>query len=140
MIEQKATVINRDEHQVWVQAERQSTCGQCQARKGCGTGMLAKHVGKRFSTLSVATDESVEIGQEVTVAIPEQALLSGAFMMYILPLLLLFVAAALVRMAGGGELFELMAGMTGLIAGFYFVKQRLRHKKTEIKVTTEDSK
>jgi len=141
MIEQKATVISRDAHQVWVEAERQSTCGQCQARKGCGTGLLAKHVGQRFSRIAVKTNENLKVGQQVMVSIPEQALLTGAVMMYLLPLLLMFMTAALARMANSGELVEIIAGLSGLGAGFYFVKTRLKNKNTGVQVKTiEDFK
>ncbi|EEF80290.1 Sigma factor RpoE regulatory protein RseC [Methylophaga thiooxydans] len=141
MIEQKATVISRDIHQVWVEAERQSTCGQCQARKGCGTGLLAKHVGQRFSRIAVKTSQDLRVGQQVMVTIPEQALLSGAVMMYLLPLLLMFVTAALARIANSGELVEIIAGLSGLVAGFYFVKSRLKNKNTGVQVKTiEDFK
>lgn len=141
MIEQKATVISRDEHQVWVEAERQSTCGQCQARKGCGTGLLAKHVGQRFSRIAIKSNDNLQLGQQVIVSIPEQALLSGAFMMYLLPLLMMFATATIARMANSGELVEIVAGLSGLVAGFYFVKTRLKNKNAGIQVkTTEDSK
>lgn len=141
MIEQKATVISRDAHQVWVEAERQSTCGQCQARKGCGTGLLAKHVGQRFSRIAIKSNDNLQLGQQVIVSIPEQALLSGAFMMYLLPLLMMFATAAIARMANSGELVEIIAGLSGLVAGFYFVKTRLKNKNAGIQVkTTEDSK
>lgn len=141
MIEQKATVISRDEHQVWVEAERQSTCGQCQARKGCGTGLLAKHVGQRFSRIAIKSNDNLQLGQQVIVSIPEQALLSGAFMMYLLPLLMMFATATIARMTNSGELVEIVAGLSGLVAGFYFVKTRLKNKNAGIQVkTTEDSK
>lgn len=141
MIEQKATVISRDGEQVWLEAERQSTCSQCQVKKGCGTGLLAKHVGKRFSRIAVTADNELQVGQEVTVAIPEQALLSGAFLMYMMPLLLLFAAAALVRVSGAGELAEIVAGLSGLMAGFYWVRTRLKNRNTGMQVKiTEDFK
>ncbi|THF54438.1 MAG: polyurethanase, partial [Methylophaga nitratireducenticrescens] len=50
MIEQKAKVIRSDESTIWLQTERQSTCDKCQVKKGCGTGLLSEHVGRRFST------------------------------------------------------------------------------------------
>ncbi len=139
MIEQKATVIGREGNIVWIEAERQSTCSQCQARKGCGTGMLAKHVGQRFSRLAVHTDEKLEAGQQVMVSIPEQALLSGALMMYLLPLIFLFAAAMLARLAGVGELLQIVAGLLGLCAGFYWVKHQIKGRNPGVRVqTTED--
>lgn len=139
MIEQKATVISRDGNIVWVEAERQSTCGQCQARKGCGTGLLAKHVGQRFSRIAVNTEQDLRIGQAVLVSIPEQALLSGAVMMYLLPLLALFGFAMLTRMLGGGELLQIVSGLIGLCAGFLWVRRRVRDNSPGIQVqSTED--
>ncbi len=136
MIEQKATVIGRDGRLVWVEAERQSTCGQCQARKGCGTGMLAKHVGQRFSRLAVNTDLDLKVGQQVMVSIPEQALLSGAVLMYLMPLTALFTAAVLVRMLGAGELAQITAGLLGLCVGFFWVKHKMTDKNPGIRVQT----
>jgi sigma-E factor negative regulatory protein RseC len=139
MIEQKATVVSYDDNLVWVEAERQSTCGQCQARKGCGTGLLAKHVGQRFSRIAVSTDQKLTIGQQVIVSIPEQALLSGAVMMYLLPLLSLFAFAIISRVLGGGELVQIVTGLIGLCAGFFLVKHHVSEKSPGIRVqSTED--
>lgn len=138
MIEQKATVISRDGQRVWVEAERHSTCGQCAARKGCGTGLLAKHVGQRFSRIAVDTDEDLQIGQQVMVSIPEQALLSGALMMYLLPLVVMFAAAMLARMSGLGELAEILAGLLGLCAGFFWVKRQIKGRNPGIRVQTTE--
>ncbi|HDZ15834.1 hypothetical protein LCGC14_1206220 [marine sediment metagenome] len=141
MIEQKATVISRDKYQLWVEAERQSTCGQCQARKGCGTGLLAKHIGQKFSRIAVKDDKQFEIGQEVIVSIPEQALLSGAFLMYFLPLILLFLTAISIRLIGGGELLQIVAGLLGLFAGFVWVRHKMTHHDSGIQIKpNEDSK
>jgi len=97
MIEQQATVIEIKDDTIWLQAERQSTCGQCQIKQGCGTGLLAKHVGQRFSKIAVNNTTDVSIGQHVTVAIPEQTLLQGAALMYLLPLGLLFMFSMAAR-------------------------------------------
>ena len=69
MIKQQAKVVSCDDNKVWLEAERQSTCGQCQVRKGCGTGLLANHVGKRFSRIEVAKTDDVTVGQQVELRI-----------------------------------------------------------------------
>ena len=91
MIEQQATIIEVDGNTLWLQAERESTCSSCQVKQGCGTGLLAKHVGKKFSKISVHKTTDVALGEVVTLVIPEQALLQGAALMYLLPLTLLFL-------------------------------------------------
>jgi sigma-E factor negative regulatory protein RseC len=130
MIEQKAHVIQQDDGAVWVEAERQSTCSQCKVKSGCGTGLMAKHVGQRFSRLRVNTKESFQTGQTVAVHIHEQALLSGAFLVYIWPLLMLFVASGLCRWLGFGELAQIIIGLLALLFGFVIAGQQLQKKTT----------
>ena len=132
MIEQQATVIDIDDDTIWLQSQRQSTCSQCQVKQGCGTGLLAKHVGKRFSKIAVNKTTETTVGQVVTLAIPEQALLQGAALMYLSPLALLFLFSVVMRTFQMGEELEILAGLVGLVVGFIWVKQRLRNKKDGI--------
>lgn len=132
MIEQQATVIEIDNDTIWLQAQRQSTCSQCQVKQGCGTGLLAKHVGKRFSKIAVNKTTETTVGQVVTLAIPEQALLQGAALMYLLPLALLFLFSIVMRTFQMGEGVEILAGLVGLVVGFIWVKQHLKNKKDGI--------
>lgn len=129
MIEQQATVVEVDDDSVMLQAARQSTCSSCQLKQGCGTGLLAKHVGQRFSKIVVNKTTDVEIGQQRTVVIPEQTLLQGAALMYLLPLGLLILFSMVARILALGEGFEIILGLVGLISGFLWVKQRLKNKK-----------
>jgi sigma-E factor negative regulatory protein RseC len=131
MIEQQAKVIASNEKTVWLQAERQSTCSKCQVRQGCGTAMLENHVGKRFSTIEVERVGNVNVGQEVTLGIPEEALLSGTFVMYILPVLAMFFGAILARGLNLPEIWEIIFGFTCLFSSFFWVKTHLRTKTNE---------
>ena len=132
MIEQQATIIEVDGNTLWLQAERESTCSSCQVKQGCGTGLLAKHVGKKFSKISVHKTTDVALGEVVTLVIPEQALLQGAALMYLLPLTLLFLFSIITRSFGLGEGTQILAGLTGLATGFAIVKENLRNKKNGI--------
>ena len=132
MIEQQATVIEIEDDTIWLQAQRHSTCSQCQVKQGCGTGLLAKHVGKRFSKIAVNKTTETTVGQVVTLAIPEQALLQGAALMYLLPLALLFLFSIVMRTFHMGEGVEILAGLVGLVVGFIWVKQHLKNKKDGI--------
>lgn len=133
MIEQKAKVVSCDEDTVWLEAERQSTCSGCRLKQGCGTGLLANHVGKRFSHISVAKTHDISVGQQVNLVIPEQTLLQGAFLMYILPLVLMFLFAALAEFLNFNEVVEIFAGISGLCIGFFLVRLRLRTKEDSFK-------
>lgn len=129
MIKQKATVVATDDTTIWLDAERQSTCSQCQVKKGCGTGMLANHVGKRFSRISIEKQDNVIVGQQVQLGIPEESLLQGAFMMYIIPLVMMFLSAALAQVLDFNEAMEIVAGFAGLTVGFYWVHIRFKNNK-----------
>ncbi len=140
MIDQKATVIRSDESTIWLQAERQSTCDKCQVKKGCGTGLLSEHVGRRFSTIAVPKKHSVQPGQQMNVSIPEEALLHGAYMMYLLPILFMFIGAGISRFTFANELLEIIGGFSGLMFGFYWVKNRLKSQKIAIKTQIVEEK
>ncbi len=132
MIEQKAKVVDIDDKTIWLDAERQSTCSGCAAKQGCGTGILEKHIGKRFSRIAIDKQEAVNVGQQMQLAIPEEALLQGAFMMYLVPLLSMFLFAGIATSLGATTLLETIAGITGLIAGLFLVKKKFEHKKIDI--------
>lgn len=133
MIEQSAKVISCDDNTVWLEAERQSTCGACQLKQGCGTRLLAKHVGKKFSRIAVNKTHDVSVGEQVQLAIPEEALLQGAFLMYIFPLVLMFVFAAIAQWLNFSNVTEIIAGLSGLFIGFLLVKKRLSNNKDHFK-------
>ena len=132
MIEQQARVIEIDGDVVWLEADRESTCSNCQVKQGCGTGLLANHVGKKFSKISVYKTTDATLGEVVTLVIPEEALLEGAALMYLLPLTLLFLFSIITRSFDLGEGAEILAGLTGLVTGFAVVKENLRNKKDGI--------
>jgi sigma-E factor negative regulatory protein RseC len=127
MIKQEATVTSCENEVVWVESQRQSTCGQCQLQKGCGTGLLADHVGKRFSRLAISKPTGIfSPGQTVQLEIAEEALVKGAVLMYLMPLFSLFVFAIIAKTAGFSEGFGIIAGLCGLLFGFWWVKLRLQ--------------
>lgn len=136
MIEQPATVVSIDEQQIWLDVERQSTCSGCKLRSGCGTGLLSRHVGQRFSRLAVPRTQNLQVGEQVHVQIAEEELLQGALMMYLLPLLGLIAGAALVNLMSGPAWLEIISGLTGLTLGFIWLgryfSQRQHKMQTQL--------
>ncbi len=129
MIKQKAGVVSVDDNTVWLDVERESTCSSCAVKQGCGTGMLAKHVGQRFSRVAVNKEYEVYAGQQVQLAIAEDRLLHGAFLLYILPLIFMFVSAILARLVMASEIMEVFAGIAGFFIGCYWVRVHLRNSE-----------
>ncbi len=96
MIEEQAQVIEVKDGQLVLQAQTQSSCGSCEASKGCGTSLLTKVVGRKFTHFQVENNINAKVGDTVIVGIAEDALLKGSMMIYILPVfgMLLFAVLA----------------------------------------------
>jgi sigma-E factor negative regulatory protein RseC len=91
MIEQTAVVIRVEGQLALVEAQRQSSCGQCNAKKGCGTGMLEDSIGRRAMQMQAINRCDAKPGDEVVVAVPEKGFVKSAFFTYLLPLLLMLL-------------------------------------------------
>jgi len=95
MIEEQAQVIEIKGNQLVLQAQTQSACGSCAASKGCGTSVLAKVVGRKFTHFQAENNIDAQVGDTVIVGIAEDALLKGSVMMYIVPILAMLTFALL---------------------------------------------
>jgi len=120
MIEQNAVVLKVEGQFALVEAQRQSSCGKCNAKKGCGTGMLENSLGRRSMQLRAFNQCQAEPGDEVVVAVPEKGFVKSAFITYLLPLLLMLAGALLAQQfiqtdSGAGKD---IAALLGAGAGF----------------------
>ena len=92
MLTETGRVVAIETDTVWVETIRTSTCGRCAARSGCGHGVLARATGAKGLIRVRATDalraSDCRIHDEVTIELPESAILQGSALMYLLPLLL----------------------------------------------------
>ncbi|MFZ5621302.1 MAG: SoxR reducing system RseC family protein [Pseudomonadota bacterium] len=127
MIEETARVVAAEGEFVWVETQRQSTCGGCAARQGCGTATLAKVLGRRRTRVRALNRDAARVGDRVVVGIDEQALVRGSLAVYAVPLLGLLAGGVLgallqTRLQLAGEALTLVAGVAGLIAGLLWVK------------------
>ncbi|MCK4866240.1 MAG: SoxR reducing system RseC family protein [Gammaproteobacteria bacterium] len=91
MITENATVVSIENNQTWIETQRKSACGQCSANKGCGTSVLSKVIGNKLSKMKAINKINAQVGDEVIVGLNESSLLKGAFVIYMLPLLFLFL-------------------------------------------------
>lgn len=128
MIEQQGIVVEAGEEFAWVETQRQSSCGSCSAKAGCGTALLNRSLGAKFSRIRVANAVNAKTGDCVVLGIPEQALLKGSFAVYLVPLLGLLFGAVLAHLLGGAvsvgwqDLWALVGGSAGFFAGLYWVR------------------
>ncbi|BES72486.1 alginate biosynthesis regulator MucC [Marinobacter nanhaiticus D15-8W] len=123
MIEESGTVVALEGDEVWVQTIRQSSCGSCSARKGCGQGALASITDGRANQVRVRNTCGAGVGDHVVLGIEESQLLRASLLVYALPLLGLLVGALVgAGLWPGLDLAAIASGGLGLTAGFVTLK------------------
>lgn len=80
---------------VALSCDQQTSCNQCTSVKSCGTGIVSKAMGNKALFWRLVTDKPVTIGQVVEIGLPEKSLLQSAALVYLVPLLMMIVGAAL---------------------------------------------
>lgn len=95
MIEQQARVVNVRGDHLELEAETQSTCSACNIKSGCGTSVLAKWIGRKFTRFDALNTVNARKGDTVIVGLSENALLSGSVAVYLWPLFGMMVFALL---------------------------------------------
>ena len=95
MIEAIATVIATKSGIVSVEYKRSSACGHCQQESSCNISSMAKEEKNDAQIIDVACSLELEVGQQVRIGIPENGLLKGALLVYILPLFFIMLGAAI---------------------------------------------
>lgn len=141
MIEERAEVVGIDGNDVWVETQRRSACAQCAVNHGCGTAVLGKVIGVKRSRVRVLNpnDTRVSIGDEIIVGINEQALVRGSFMIYLVPLVFLFLFGLLGEVLSrqlnimNPDVLSIIFGLFGLLTGFYLVKRFSRDIRSDLR-------
>lgn len=135
MIEEQAQVIAVEGDQLILQAQTQSACGSCEAKSGCGTSLLSKVVGRKFSRFQATNEINAKVGDTVVVGLSEDALLKGSLVMYLIPIISMLgfalITDSLLQNGVDAESRDLnvaLSAIVGLIAGagiakWYFSRQ-----------------
>ncbi len=119
MITETGKVVAVTGDRAWVQTIRASACESCSARSGCGQRVLASASGGRANQVLVRNHLGAVVGDEVSVAIEESALLSASLLVYALPLLLMVLGAVAGQQWLPAQDAGAIAGaITGLASGF----------------------
>lgn len=138
MIEERARVVANDGAHVWIETQRQSTCGNCSVNKGCGTAVLSGVLGVRRTRIR-AKNELMELrpGEAVIVGMQDNALVYSAAAFFGLPIaLMLFAAIAgnwLLQQLGlhSGEGARIILGLGGLASGVVWTMLWARRKQRD---------
>lgn len=116
MIEEQGRIVAVEKDAVWVETVRVTACQSCAASKGCGHAVIDKNKAGSRARVRAINALPVELDQAVVLGLPEGALLKGAAMVYLMPLLLLFIGALLGDMISANG--SAAGGVMGLLFGF----------------------
>lgn len=123
MIEQEAQVTGIDGTDALVAVQRQSSCGSCAAKSGCGTSVVASMFPQRQQRLRLANTIDAVAGDRVIIGLPEAGLQRASLLLYGAPLLGLLCGAALGQQWGGSEPHAILGGLLGIVLGLGLVRQ-----------------
>ncbi len=122
MIKEWATVIAWDNGMAQVSCDVKTSCNSCSSRAGCGTRVLNKLGPQTSHTISVPSAEPLVAGQKVELGITESSLLGSAMLVYMSPLIGLFVVASLFQVLFGSDIAALSGAILGGVGGFLIAK------------------
>lgn len=118
MIKEWATVVSWQDGVAQLSCDVKSSCSSCSSRAGCGSRVLNKLGPQTEHTITVSCDEPLIAGQKVELGIGEGSLLTSAVLVYMTPLLGLFVMAAVFQTCFGSDLAAFAGGILGGVGGF----------------------
>ncbi len=105
MLKEIGKIVAIEPDTVWGEVVRQSSCGSCSVKSGCGTGIAEQLSSGQSVKLpirkSLVTPLSFSIGDYVELGLPEQALVKAALWTYLLPTLAILVGMAVGVSLGG---------------------------------------
>lgn len=122
MIKEWATVIAWDNGMAQVSCDVKASCSSCASRAGCGSRVLNKLGPQTTHTITVPSAEPLVAGQKVELGITESSLLGSAMLVYMSPLLGLFVVASLFQVLFGTDIAALCGAVLGGVGGFLIAK------------------
>ncbi|MDN8543395.1 SoxR-reducing system protein RseC [Erwinia sp. ACCC 02193] len=122
MMREWATVVSWHNGVATLHSEMKTSCSSCSARKGCGSHMLNKLGPKNAHVMKIASAEPLAPGQRIELGIEEKSLLSSALLVYMTPLLGLFIVAGLFQMLFHSDVAAAAGALLGGIGGFIIAK------------------
>lgn len=122
MMREWATVVAWQNGVATLHSEIKTSCSSCSARKGCGSHMLNKLGPKNAHVMKIASKEPLIPGQRIELGIAESSLLSSALLVYMTPLVGLFILAGLFQMLFNSDLAAASGALLGGIGGFIIAR------------------
>lgn len=122
MIKEWATVVSWQNGEAILRCDVKASCSSCASRAGCGSRLLNKLGPQNHHMLSVASEQPLVEGQKVELGIAEGSLIGSALLVYMSPLVGLFIVAALFQGLFGSDLAAFCGAVLGGVGGFLIAR------------------
>ncbi len=134
MLQQSSRVLELHPDGVRVCTRAATHCARCAQGRGCGGGLIGALMARGDTSMIAVCDDPArtQVGDAVTVQLPERALLEAAALAYLLPLCTMLLAVALAMIAGvGREGLVALAALGGLLLGGWLARRIVRHVRAQ---------
>lgn len=132
MLYESGRVVAIESDGLWVETLKQSACGSCAAKSGCGQKLLSEFSANSKFTLVKAlfrnelSGEQWQVGDQVVLGINRHSLVKAALLSYLAPLLLMIAGVAITPIFLSQSEFQeatsAAGGLLGLLVGGFIVK------------------
>lgn len=100
-----------------------SGCGRCGETGGCGSGLLNQALRPQKNQIyRVANRIGAQVGDNVTISVPDGAVLRAALLAYLLPVLLVIAGAAAGTLFSSSDAVAVLGASIGLMLGLIFLR------------------
>lgn len=137
MMEEVARVVACDD-QGWltVEVELKSACNSCRSSESCGTLVVAQAFSLKTQQFVILSERTCEPGELLKLGLPERVILKAAALIYLIPLLGLFVGAAFGQFLGNlvefnSNLYAMVFAAIGTLLAWIFGKHQAKQVETE---------
>ena len=135
MLTETGRVVALAEDGVWIETIRTSTCGACAVQKGCGHGLLNRiGSGRRGYIKALPGPLAVSdcaVDDLVRISIPEEVILRGSVIVYMVPLVCMLAGAGLAAalLPGSADYAAMFGAFAGFSAGLLLVRWHARRHR-----------
>ncbi|GIU41986.1 sigma E factor positive regulatory protein RseC [Shewanella sairae] len=136
MMEEVARVVaNGNSGWIVVEVELKSACNHCDSGDSCGTSAVSKAFSPKVQRFSIQTEQAFVKGERLKLGLPESVILKAAALVYMLPLIGLFIGAFIgnqlaVLTASHPDSFSIISALLGGL-GFWALGKKTAKKLEE---------
>ena len=130
-------MVDVDGEFAWVESERRSSCSSCSVRSGCGTGVIARVLGRKRIRLRAVNSIDAAVGDQVVIGIAESGVVRGSLAVYAVPLGGLLGGAVAGHLAGlhlsqaNSDLPAIAGAVAGFVTGLLWLGRFSRLTRTD---------